>query len=533
MKRRSFLKRTVPVSVLPMLLGGFTLKAYGRGPVLESLVGAATETDRVLVLIQLNGGNDGLNTVIPLDQYSPLMAARGNIAIPEGLVAKLTDKTGLHPSLAGLQGIYKTGKLSVVQSVGYPNPNFSHFRATDIWLTASDSNVSLTSGWMGRYLDEEFADYPNGYPNAVAPDPLAIQIGSVVSVGLQGPEVSMGMALTSPTSFYQLVSGAVDEAPNTPAGHELTFIRQVAQQTEQYASVITAAAGKAVNLSALYPAAGQNSLADQLKIVAQLIAGGLKTRIYITNLGGFDTHSLQVSQTTGTETGNHANLLKKLNDAIVAFQDDLRLLGADWRVVGMTFSEFGRRIKSNASFGTDHGTAAPVFVFGRQVRGGIVGANPVLPAAATVSDNIPMANDFRSVYATLLREWFGVPQSELEAVLLSNYQSLPLIYKRRRDSKLTIVYRAGADLPAIPGLLQNYPNPFNPTTVIPFVTSGEGVEVKVYDTLGREIRTLAEGVLPPGYHEVTFDAEDLPAGVYYCRFQSGAVQDVKPLLLVK
>ncbi len=538
MKRRSFLRRTVPVSILPMLLGGFTFKAYGRGPVLESLVGAATETDHVLVMIQLNGGNDGLNTVIPLDQYPALMAARGNIAIAENKVLKLTEKTGFHPSLHKLRDLYKVGNLAVVQSVGYPNPNFSHFRATDIWLTASDSDQTLTSGWLGRYLDEEYPDYPNGYPNAVSPDPLAIQIGSVVSLGLQGPEVSMGMALTSPTSFYQLVSGGVDTAPNTPAGHELTFIRQVAQQTQQYATVITNAANSASNLSLLYPAAGQNSLADQLKIVAQLIAGGLKTRIYVVNLGGFDTHSAQIDQTLGTEVGNHANLLGKLNDAIFAFQDDLKLLGVDGRVVGMTFSEFGRRIKSNSSFGTDHGTSAPQFIFGKPVHGNVLGANPILPASATVNDNIPMTHDFRSVYASLLKDWFGVPQAELDTLLLSGFQSLPLIYRRTgKDPQLPII---NSDIvtpissqPMALGLRQNYPNPFNPSTKIAFTTNGESVEIKVYDTLGREIQTLADGSFTPGYHEVTFDAGDLPAGVYYYRLQSGAFQEVKSMMVVK
>jgi uncharacterized protein (DUF1501 family) len=533
MKRRHFLRRTVPVTILPMLMGGFTFKAYGRGPVLEALIGAPAETDHVLVLVQLNGGNDGLNTVIPLDQYSELMAARGNIAIPENLVYRLNDRTGLHPSLAGLGEMSRGGLVSVVQSVGYPNPNFSHFRATDIWLTASNSDVVLANGWMGRYLDEEYADYPNGYPNAVAPDPLAIQIGSVVSLGLQGPEVSMGMALTSPTSFYQMVAGVVDQAPGTPAGHELTFIRQVAQQTEQYAAVITAAAGKAANLSTLYPADGTNALADQLRIVAQLIAGGLKTRIYVVNLGGFDTHSSQVSQTGGTETGNHANLLQKLNDAIVAFQDDLHLLGVERRVVGMTFSEFGRRIKSNASYGTDHGTAAPVFVFGQPVRGGVVGANPVLPDAATSNDNIPMGIDFRSVYASLLRDWFGVPQAELEAVLLQNFDSLPLIFKKSDSSKLPIISSAGGGLPERPGLRPNYPNPFNPSTTVPFVTDGGAVTIKVYDELGREVRVLAEGAVPSGYHEVRFDAGDLPAGVYYCRFESASMRSTQKFLLVK
>src|ERR1041385_7683998 len=249
MKRRDFIKRSVPVSVLPFILGGFTLKAYGRTPRIDIIANSAKETDHVLVLIQLNGGNDGLNTVIPLDQYSALMTARSIIGIAENKVLKLTTKTGLHPALTGLQSLYGTRKLAIVQSVGYPNPNFSHFRATDIWLSASDSDQIVTSGWMGRYLYQEFPDYPNGYPNTATPDPLAIQIGSVISTGLQGPAVSMGMALTSPTSLYQLISGGVDTAPNTPAGHELTFIRQTAQQTQQYATSITTAASKASNLS--------------------------------------------------------------------------------------------------------------------------------------------------------------------------------------------------------------------------------------------------------------------------------------------
>ncbi|MBI4548257.1 MAG: DUF1501 domain-containing protein [Ignavibacteriae bacterium] len=521
MKRRDFLKRTVPVSVLPFFIGGFTFRAYGRSALLDSLVRAGVETDRVLVLVQLNGGNDGLNTVIPLDQYTAIMNARDNIAIPENQVIPLVNNAGLHPAMGDMKILFNEKKLCIVRGVGYPNPNLSHFRGTDIWLTASDANQTLTSGWLGRYLDQEFPDYPDGYPNTVAPDPLALQIGSVVSLGLQGPTVSMGMAITSPTSFYQLITGGVDEAPNTPAGHELTFIRQVALQTQQYATSIKAAAGNGNNLSPLYPAAGQNALADQLKIVAQLISGGLKTRIYVVNIGGFDTHSDQVDETF----------------AIHAFQDDLRLLGVEHRVIGMTFSEFGRRIKSNASFGTDHGTSAPLFVFGKNVRPQIIGTNPVLPLNATQSDNLEMQFDFRSVYASILRDWFGVSQAALEAVLLKNFASLPIIMKQRGikypiisgNEPSTIV----ENVPTEPGLHPNYPNPFNPSTKIRFSTDGKPVQIKVYDTLGREITTLVNGVYPSGIHEVVFDAADLPAGVYYYRFQSGDIQQIRSMTLVK
>jgi len=543
MKRRDFIKRTVPVSILPLFLGGFTLRAYGRSPMLEALVASGTETDHVLVLVQLNGGNDGLNTVIPLDQYSALSTARPNILIQENKVLKLTDATGLHPSMTGLQSLYTMGSLAVVQGVSYPNPNLSHFRATDIWLTASDSNVTLTTGWLGRYLDEEYPDFPNGYPNTVMPDPLAIQIGSVVSNGLQGLNGSMGMAITSPTSFYQLVSGGVDVAPNTPAGHELTFIRQVAQQTQQYASAIQGAATNGKNLSTLYPASNTNSLADQLKIVAQLISGGLKTRIYVVNLGGFDTHSSQVSATGGTDTGTHANLLAKLSIAIQAFQDDLVLLGVQDRVVGMTFSEFGRRIISNASAGTDHGTAAPLFVFGKRVAAGVVGASPIIPQNATVNDNLAMQYDFRSVYASLLQDWFGVSPAILSAVLLKDFQRLPLIEPGGPGPKPdpldpppnneTIKTSSSREIPGALMLFQNYPNPFNPTTTISFSSDGGFLSIKVYDSAGREIRSLAEGMFSSGMHQIVFDAGELPAGVYYCHLRSNGFQHVKPMILVK
>jgi len=537
MKRRTFIRNSVPVAVLPLLLGGFNFRAYGRSKVIETLIGAGEYSDRVLVLIQLNGGSDGLNMVIPRDQYSALMNARGNIAIPENKVLALTDATGLHPAMTGLQQLYQAGRVSIVQGVTYPNPNKSHFRGTDIWLTASDSNQTLSTGWMGRFLDDEYDGFPEGYPNEVAPDPLAIQIGSVVSSGLQGPLGSMGMAITSPTSFYQLLTGGVDTAPDTPAGHELTFIRQVAQQTSAYSEQIKAAAAKVTSQSPLYPTAGTNKLADQLKIVSQLIAGGLKTRIYIVNLGGFDTHSDQVDQTLGTEYGDHADLLGKLSEAILAFQEDLRLHKADDRVIGMTFSEFGRRIKSNASFGTDHGTAAPMILFGKAIRHGIVGSNPVIPDPVASSDNLPMQFDFRQVYASVLAQWFGVPQSGLDAVLLQSFAPLPLVGSLP-SPRLPIVGDNGVVTtdPGVPermSLRQNYPNPFNPSTTISFTSTGGPVSIRVYDTLGREVATLVDGTPGTGSFTVTFDASSLPAGVYYYRMTGGGFQEVKSMNLVR
>lgn len=526
MNRRDFLKRVVPVTALPFMMNRFPLRAYGRSPFLEALIAAATATDRVLVLIQLNGGNDGINTVIPLDQYSTYANVRGNIAIPENTVLRLNDATGLHPAMIGMKRLYEEGKLTIVQGVTYPNPNLSHFRATDIWLTASNYDEYLTSGWMGRYLEYEFPQYPSGYPNEVMPDPLAIQIGSVISLGLLGTGRTMGISLQDTETFYQLVSGiptgGQDDPPQTPAGRELSYIRRVALQSQQYATQVKAAADKAQN-KATYPAS--NTLADQLKIVARLIAGGLKTRIYVVGLGGFDNHSGQVVRGS-TTTGIHATLLGRLATAALAFQDDLKLLGVEDRVVSMTFSEFGRRVASNSSLGTDHGTAAPMFLFGKIVKPGIVGYNPSLTDLSR--GNLKMQYDFRQVYASVLSQLFGADQTELRTVLLRNFQPLPLIQPLvtdvAKDETFPMAYR----------LYENYPNPFNPTTTISYdLPSDAEVVLKVYDMLGREVRTLVDEWQRVGRHRVLLDASNLSSGAYIYQLRAGSFTDRKKMLLVK
>ncbi|MBS1664481.1 MAG: DUF1501 domain-containing protein [Bacteroidetes bacterium] len=426
MKRRTFLKNTLPI-VLPALVNGFSLKAWARSSFLPAAARGIGE-DRILVLIQLSGGNDGLNTVIPLEYYGAYQSARANIAIPEAKILRLegVDQTGLHPAMPELQQLFGEGKLAILQGVSYPQPNFSHFRATDIWLTGSDAGQVLPTGWAGRYLNASYPHFPQDYPNASMPDPLAIQIGGLVSPVLQGPVLTMGMAISNPTSFYDMLNDRPAAASNTRAGDQLAYIREMSIKTDQYAGVIKKAAQRVTKQSDLYPAAGKNPLADQLKIVARLIAGGLRTRFYLVSMGGFDTHAKQ-TDTTDTTTGAHARLLARLSEAIHAFQDDLEQLKVDDRVVAMTFSEFGRRIQSNASGGTDHGAAAPVFVFGSTVQGGMIGSNPVWPEKLTVNENIALQHDFRAIYNSLLEKWFLADSSEAESILLKEYPLLPII----------------------------------------------------------------------------------------------------------
>ena len=521
MKRRDFLRTSVPAAVLPAVINGFSLKAFGAESPLAQLLNGSTPNDHVLVIVQLSGGNDGLNTVIPIDMYSNYFNARSNIAIPPNRILPLTAKTGLNPAMTGMKALFDEGKLSIVQAAGYPTPNFSHFRATDIWMSASDSNQVIVNGWGGRFLNYEYPNFPIGYPNSTMTDPLGIQIGSTTSLTFQGPSVSMGMSISNPTSFYNLLNGVEDPAPNNNAGKELKYIRLVAKQTSAYTTVVKAAADS-VTQQLTYPA--NNYLADQLKIVARLVKGGLKTKIYMVSYGSFDTHSLQTS-TTDPTIGSHANLLKNVSDAIKAFQDDLKFLGVEERVVGMTFSEFGRRIKSNSSTGTDHGAAAPMFLFGKNVIPKLWGDNPTIPANVNVNDNIPMQYDFRSVYASLLENWLCVQHADLQQIMLKDFQNLALVNN--------------ADCIPIPPIsagksyLEIWGTPFTQSTKIVYKTDGGHTLLQIFDTMGRLIITPVDADLAAGSYNYTYNSGPLPTGVYYARLQNGAIQQVKAMIKVR
>lgn len=397
MKRRNFLK-TAGTSLigLPFTVQGMKLGIMPNAPFFN------LNTDKILVLIKLSGGNDGLNTIIPLDQYANLSNHRSNVILPESSVLNLTTETGLHPAMAELHNMYvNNGEVAIIQGVGYPNPNRSHFRSTDIIHSGSSSNTILTSGFLGRYLDTEVSGYPEGFPNSSSPDPFALVIGTNVSKTCQGAVSNYSLAITNPDNLNPLATGAGSTPPPGYYADRLNYLRSAISQTNAYGAVIQGAAGMGNNL-ANYP---NTSLANKLKIVANLISGGLKTNIYVVSQGGYDTHSGQVSGSDPT-TGKHSNLLAELSGAIGAFQNDLNLLGIQDRVLGLTYSEFGRRIKSNGGKGTDHGDAGPMIMFGSKVNAGLFGTNPTIPATVTNSQAVPMQFDFRQVYRSILDGWF-------------------------------------------------------------------------------------------------------------------------------
>jgi uncharacterized protein (DUF1501 family) len=522
MQRRSFLKTTIQGAVLPSILGSLSVKAWGNSAFLQSLSNA--DNDHVLVLIQLAGGNDGLNTLIPIEVYGDYSRIRPNIAIPENRVLKLANnlKSGLHPSLTGMQQLYNEEKLCAIQAVGYPSANGSHFRSMDIWLTGADADQYLSTGWAGRYLNNQYPNYPVGFPNDTMPDPLALQIGSVLSPVFLSPTGFNALAIDDSLNFYNLIDAIQDPVPNTPSGIELTYLRTIARQTNKYAEVIKAAAGKVTQQSP-YPA--DNYLAAQLKAVARLVAGGLKTKIYMVGMGGFDTHAGQVNG-GNTLTGTHSGLLKQVSEAITAFSADLKQLGVSKRVLGMTFSEFGRRMQSNGSAGTDHGAAQPIFLFGDSVQQGVLGKNPAMPTNTQAVDNVPMQYDFRSVYSTILRDWFCLPPQQVDNVLLKNYQYLPVI-------KATACNMDIKDLNSIgDNLITNYPNPFGNATKITFKSAGGHTLVQIFDTAGKRIATLIDQIYTAGTYTITFNSETLASGVYYARLQNGSLQQVRPMLKV-
>jgi uncharacterized protein (DUF1501 family) len=439
MRRRDFISAASSVMV-PFVLDGFGIKSFAKGSALvRSLKQVSVlNSDRVLVIIYLAGGNDGLNTVIPLEHYSKYHELRSNIAIPETSVLKLAGapETGLHPVMTGMRAMYNEGKLAIINSVSYPNPDQSHYRSTDIWMTAVDSSQYASSGWAGRYLDDRYAGYPANYPNTEMEDPLAIQIGQISTPALLGNSQGMGITIQDPDAFYQLIGeGAARVDPFLPccdAGDLLSYIREKQVLAIGYASEIKAAADAGRNLASYPEASLSNELADRLKIVARLIHGGLKSKIYYVELGGFDTHSGQVGSTN--VEGTHAQLLKKLSDAVAAFQNDLKLQGIEDKVLGMTFSDFGRRATSNASKGTDHGIGAPMFVFGTGIKRQMIGTNPdlingLLPEIATsgVSNrDIKMQIDFRRVYGDILTDWFGSASAKTDQILFRNFKTTSL-----------------------------------------------------------------------------------------------------------
>ena len=353
-----------------------------------------------LVVLQLTGGNDGLNTVVPHAQDA-YYRMRPNLGLAKGGLHALDERHGLHPSMTGLGELYQEGQLAVVQGVGYPGADRSHFRSLEVWHTAEPFAPAGDTGWLGRLADALAKD------DAQAMPALAVEPGDL-SLSMRGRDV-MPPTVRDPRGF-ELHEGAEriealrDELLGASGGGEVDFLRRVARTTYDTArrmGTITAAESKII-----YPG---GELAQRFRLVAQLLRGGFGTRIFHLSFGGFDTHSRQAPV--------HANLWTQVSGALTAFQRDLAEHGLDRQVVTLVFSEFGRRAKENASKGTDHGQGAPVFLMGAPVKGGMHGQAPDLDAL--VDGDVPGSLDFRGIYTQLEQGWMGQePSSDAPAMQL-------------------------------------------------------------------------------------------------------------------
>jgi uncharacterized protein (DUF1501 family) len=407
----------------------------------------AGRPDRVLVIVQLAGGNDGLNTVVPIrnDDYH---RARPKLAIAKDRALKLTDEVGLHPAAGGFKKLYDQGLLGIVQCVGYPNFNRSHFRSTDIWASAEPERVSR-AGWLGRYFDACCSGSDPG--DAAAKEPKAADPSAAISLTNSPPETLQGSKFipitfknpqnlafhgaarsnTAKTAFEKLndvemVDPTMDDADhrlpqipygthgslNLPTDETDLFVQRSALSARVYAEQIKSTVAKVQNKVA-YP---QTPFANDLKLVAQMIAGGMPTRVYYVTLGGFDTHRDQGPR--------HVRLLETLSSALAAFTEDLKGLGQLDRVTTMTFSEFGRRVGENGSQGTDHGEAAPLFVIGSHVKAGMHGPAPDLRKEKLSRGDVAFKVDFRSVYAAMLHDWLKADDGK---VLGKKFEPLPIL----------------------------------------------------------------------------------------------------------
>ena len=386
--RRTFLKSSlvVPAAVsLPSLFA-------------RALLGAERD-DRILVLVQLEGGNDGLNTVIPFDDDA-YFKARPGLAIPKGRVVRLDDHEGLHPSLAALRGVWDDGALAVLQGIGYANASRSHFTSTDVWHTARIGTNARWSGWLGRALDRtDPAEVPALY---LDPGPLTLAlVGERVIV----PSVADASRFRVHGN-KKLLEGLVARERKGAA----EYIAKSARQAYRASARIEAAL-KADAFKSKYPG---TDLAQRLWQVARMVQADLPARVYGVRLTGFDTHSRQEQA--------HAQLLKTLGDALGAFHHDLKAHDLDKRVLTVTYSEFGRRVRENRSLGTDHGAAAPMFVMGGASKGGLKGEHPSLTDLE--DGDLKFQTDFRRVYATVLQEWLKV---DARAVLGAAYAPVPFL----------------------------------------------------------------------------------------------------------
>lgn len=510
--RRDFIRMTGLAGLGASLMFGKTpVAAMSTGPLLNA-INAADCGDRVLVLIRLSGGNDGLNTIIHRgnDEYYNI---RPTLAIQEADLWGLNDDFGMSNQMIDLQPFWNEGKMQVIHNVGYPEANYSHFRSSDIWATASDSEEVLNSGWIGRWLDNEFPAFIDTPPVV----PPALQIGVETNLLFKAAAGPMALSISNPTEFYQIAqSGELYDTTqlnlNVPNQSELSYVRSTANSAFRYSEKIRDAFN-ASTTQADYP---DNRLAREMAIVSRLIKGNLGTKVYMVTIGGFDTHADQADR--------HPELIQEIASSVKAFFEDLNGSGHHEQVLAMTFSEFGRTIFENGSLGTDHGTGAPMMIFGEGIGQGFHGTEPDLINVDMYGDP-EFDVDFRQAYATVLQNWMCVDPEVINHILGDT--NFPLITDLLPESNPPVGSNNRASL------LGHNPHPSLPNTFqIKYALKERGnVRVQITNPAGQPLRTIVNEFKERGSYTLDFNPVTyfLSGGDYVYKLETGGKIFVRPI----
>ncbi|MCC7143054.1 MAG: DUF1501 domain-containing protein [Candidatus Eisenbacteria bacterium] len=508
MNRRDFLQKALALSAAGLIVPESMRKGnlFGAAPAFAGTATDAPFNGRILIWLNLSGGNDGVNTVIPYadPQY---YAVRPTIAVPANQVLPLTGSLGLNPALQPLMSLWNAGKMAVVEGVGYPSMNLSHFRGTDIWFSGSAEEVLWETGWLARYLEAMFPDFPYLLPDS----PYGLQQSDNHRIPLNGTRGLTGIVVDDPSSFYYLVNETYpgeygDNPPPGRGAEELNYVRTLDQLTFEYASAIQAASDAGTN-TVTYP---ETSLGTQMQIIAKLISGGLKTPVFLCTEYGFDTHAYQLN--------SHGDLLGSVGQSIAALWADLNAQGYGNKVCILTTSEFGRRVEENGSYGTDHGTAAPHFVIGNGVSGGVYGGAPNLTSLDEYG-NLLIQNDYRSLLATVLRGHFGASSALMTEIFGGNFAPLPFMQPATDaggEERFTDRLHLPSPNPVRPSLGQSVELRFE-------LARPAQVSMRIFDLQGRQVAQVADGTFSAGVHRVDWRPGNLTAGAYLVRMeQAGA-----------
>jgi uncharacterized protein (DUF1501 family) len=495
--RRGFLRTLGMAGAGAISFGSSTLSVV-ESPFLNQALSDAY-SDRILVLIRLKGGNDGLNTIVPLYDFDLYANNRPKIHIPQNQLIKLNDDFAMPNFMVDIDPLWKQGAMKVIHGVGYENQNLSHFKSSEIWATTThDSDIN--SGWMGRYYEGKYMDYLSNPPEK----PLAIQIGGGENMIFGGDLTTYSFSVSSPQRLKRVAENGTlfdnQNNLNNLHGQQVSFLREASNTTFRYASVIN----QAYENSRAFDSYANNNFDLQLSLVSRFIKGGLGTKVYMVSLGGFDTHANQ--------PGRHESLMKRLTKAIKVFYSDLSDYGMADKVLSMTFSEFGRRVAENGSKGTDHGSAAPIMLFGPALKGnGFIGKHPnlnVLDKQGNMLSNI----DFRAVYASVLTDWLCAdPVDVNNAIVGPKPELLGLGLGCDGSENLTTT-----DDPILP--LHAAVNQDQGVSLYLSINELSKIEINVFDVLGRKVGNTINSYLNSGKHNLSLvdaAAHRLPPGQYF------------------